>query len=99
MCLPKEDTNRIAIATGNIFAEHKTSSANKRGNTKKGDVLGIARVAAIQAIKKQVNLFRLCHNIFISKVNVEFNLNLENNFVNCEVTVQSLGKTGVKWKH
>ena len=92
----KEDTNRIAIATGNIFAEHKTLVLIKEGNTKKGDVLGIARVAAIQAIKKTSELIPLCHNIFISKVNVDFNLNLESNFVNCEVTVQSLGKTGVE---
>ena len=92
----KEDTNRVAIATGNIFAEHKTLVLIKEGNAKKGDVLGISRVAAIQAIKRTSELIPLCHNIFISKVNVEFNLNLEDNFVNCEVTVQSLGKTGVE---
>ena len=92
----KEDTNRVAIATGNIFAEHETLLLIKEGTSKKGDVLGIARVAAIQAIKKTSELIPLYHNIFISKVNVEFNLNLEDNFVNCEVTVQSLGKTGVE---
>ena len=92
----KEDTNRVAIATGNIFAEHDNLVLIKEGTAKKGDVLGIARVAAIQAIKKTSELIPLCHNIFISKVNVEFNLNLEDNFVNCEVTVQSLGKTGVE---
>ena len=92
----KEDTNRIAIATGNIFLEHKTLALIQDGNAKKGDVLGIARVAAIQATKKTSELIPLCHNIFISKVNVEFNLNLEKNFINCEVTVQSFGKTGVE---
>jgi cyclic pyranopterin phosphate synthase len=83
----KEDTNRIAIATGNIFLEHKTLALIQDGN---------ARVAAIQATKKTSELIPLCHNIFISKVNVEFNFNLEKNFINCEVTVQSFGKTGVE---
>ena len=68
----------------------------KEGSHKKGDVLGIARIAAIMAAKKTSDLIPLCHNINLSSVNVTYKINLSKKFVSCEASVSTIGKTGVE---
>jgi cyclic pyranopterin monophosphate synthase len=90
----KEITQRIAVAQGRISMLPTTMSLVAQGNAKKGDVLGIARIAAIQAAKKTSDLIPLCHPIALTKVNVE--LEIDGNSVVCTATVQCDGKTGVE---
>jgi cyclic pyranopterin monophosphate synthase len=90
----KEITQRIAVAQGRIHMLEATMALVTRGNAKKGDVLGIARIAAIQAAKKTSDLIPLCHPIALTKVNVE--LDIDGNSVICTATVQCDGKTGVE---
>jgi cyclic pyranopterin phosphate synthase len=66
------------------------------GSHKKGDVLGIARIAAIMAAKKTSDLIPLCHNINLSSVNVIYKINLSKKLVSCEASVSTIGKTGVE---
>lgn len=90
----KTDTRRVAVASGRITMQPETLSMIADGNAKKGDVLGIARVAAIMAAKKTSDLIPLCHPIALTKVFVEFAL--EQNTVTCTVTAETTGKTGVE---
>jgi cyclic pyranopterin monophosphate synthase len=90
----KEITQRIAVAQGRITMLPTTMALVAQGNAKKGDVLGIARIAAIQAAKKTSDLIPLCHPIALTKVNVE--LEIYGNSVICTATVQCDGKTGVE---
>jgi cyclic pyranopterin monophosphate synthase len=90
----KEITQRVAIAQGRINMLAATMTLVTQGNAKKGDVLGIARIAAIQAAKKTSDLIPLCHPIALTKVNVE--LAIDGNSVICTATVQCDGKTGVE---
>jgi cyclic pyranopterin monophosphate synthase len=90
----KEITQRVAVAQGRITMLPTTMLLVTQGNAKKGDVLGIARIAAIQAAKKTSDLIPLCHPIALTKVNVE--LEIEGNNVICRATVQCDGKTGVE---
>jgi cyclic pyranopterin monophosphate synthase len=90
----KEITQRIAMAQGRIHMLEATMALVTQGNAKKGDVLGIARIAAIQAAKKTSDLIPLCHPIALTKVNVE--LVIDGNSVICTATVQCDGKTGVE---
>ena len=68
----------------------------KDGDHKKGDVLGIARIAAITASKKTSDLIPLCHDISLSSISVIFKVNVSKKYVYCEATASSLGKTGVE---
>jgi cyclic pyranopterin monophosphate synthase len=90
----KEVTQRIAVAQGRITLLPATMALVAQGSAKKGDVLGIARIAAIQAAKKTSDLIPLCHPIALTKVNVE--LEIDANSVICTATVQCDGKTGVE---
>jgi cyclic pyranopterin monophosphate synthase len=90
----KEITQRIAVAQGRISMLPATMALVTQGNAKKGDVLGIARIAAIQAAKKTSDLIPLCHPIALTKVNVE--LEIDGNNIICTATVQCNGKTGVE---
>jgi cyclic pyranopterin monophosphate synthase len=90
----KEITQRIAVAQGRITMLSTTMALVAQGSAKKGDVLGIARIAAIQAAKKTSDLIPLCHPIALTKVNVE--LEIDGNSVTCRATVQCDGKTGVE---
>jgi cyclic pyranopterin phosphate synthase len=67
-----------------------------QGDAKKGDVLGIARIAAIQASKRTADLIPLCHPISLSKVSVEFEIKEANNSISCKVIAECTGKTGVE---
>ena len=91
----KASTRRIAIAGGKISMLPSTLALIQSGNAKKGDVLGIARIAAIQASKKTADLIPLCHPIILSKVAVSFDIEEQSNSISCMVTAETTGQTGV----
>jgi cyclic pyranopterin phosphate synthase len=92
----KAETRRIAIATGSISMMAATLDMILQGNAKKGDVLGIARIAAIQGSKRTSDLIPLCHPISLTKVSVEFETDQEKNAIHCTVTTETVGRTGVE---
>jgi cyclic pyranopterin phosphate synthase len=73
-----------------------TLSMIQQGSAKKGDVLGVARIAAIQAAKRTSDLIPLCHPLALTRVAVEFTLSSAESWVECEVTVETHGRTGVE---
>jgi cyclic pyranopterin phosphate synthase len=92
----KQETHRIAVATGNIKMKPETLAIIVSGSAKKGDVLGIARIAAIMASKRTSDLIPLCHPLALTKVAVEFEVDEPNATVNCRAQVETYGKTGVE---
>lgn len=92
----KAETHRIAIATGRISMLPATLKLIQQGDAKKGDVLGIARIAAIQASKKTADLIPLCHPIALTRVAVIFDVFEETSSILCTVTTETYGKTGVE---
>ncbi len=92
----KTITDRTAIASGKIFMSTASIKKIKEGSHKKGDVLGIARIAAIMASKKTSQLIPLCHNINLSSVDIIFKINLLKKNVYCQAIVTTSGKTGVE---
>ena len=92
----KQDTHRIAIATGRIVMRPETLQKIKNGTASKGDVLGIARVAAIQGAKRTSDLIPLCHPIALTRVNVEFKMLDDASAVECTARAESVGRTGVE---
>lgn len=92
----KEITTRIAIAEGRITMNADAFKAVSSGTAKKGDVLGVARLAAIMGAKKTSDLIPLCHPLPISKVSAEFKLDAETQSVRIEVSVKTTGQTGVE---
>ncbi|KPJ88555.1 MAG: molybdenum cofactor biosynthesis protein MoaC [Gammaproteobacteria bacterium SG8_11] len=90
----KPVTRRTAIAEGRICMQADTLALITEGGHKKGDVLAVARIAAIMAAKKTSDLIPLCHPVPLSKVSVEFEI--EDLSVLCRVTAQSQGQTGVE---
>lgn len=94
----KATTRRIGIATGTISMLPETLKLIQQGDAKKGDVLGIARIAAIQASKKTADLIPLCHPISLTKVSVTFDINAPESNIICTVSCETTGQTGWKWK-
>ncbi|OIQ74781.1 cyclic pyranopterin monophosphate synthase accessory protein [mine drainage metagenome] len=92
----KGETRRIARATGQIAMKAGTLALIRTGSAKKGDVLGVARIAAIQAAKRSSELIPLCHPLALTRVGVEFTLDEGNNRVSCEVIAETVGRTGVE---
>jgi cyclic pyranopterin phosphate synthase len=92
----KAHTARVARAAGSITMLPATFALVRDGNAKKGDVLGVARIAGIQASKRTSDLIPLCHPIALTKVSVDFSLDETNNRVDCEVTARTTGQTGVE---
>lgn len=92
----KAETERVAVATGSIRMLANTLALILKGDAKKGDVLGIARIAAIQASKRTSDLIPLCHPISLTKVSVEFEVDEKANTIHCTVTTKCTGKTGVE---
>ena len=84
----KAETARVARAAGSITMQASTLDLIRAGSSKKGDVLGIARIAAIQASKRTGDLIPLCHPIALTRVAAEFVVDTENNAVHCEVTAE-----------
>ncbi|MET3447175.1 cyclic pyranopterin monophosphate synthase MoaC [Ralstonia sp. 1138] len=92
----KAVTHRVAAATGTIRMLPETFALVRDGNAKKGDVLGIARVAAIQGSKRTSDLIPLCHPLALTKVGVEFALDEAASTVRCTVRAETRGQTGVE---
>ncbi len=92
----KAYTHRIATATGSIQMQKNTFDMVVSGTHKKGDVIGIARIAAIQATKKSPDLIPLCHPIALTRVAVEFVTDEKTSSVHCTVTTETVGQTGVE---
>jgi cyclic pyranopterin phosphate synthase len=92
----KAETHRIAVATGSIRMKPETLALILSGTAKKGDVLGIARIAAIMASKRTADLVPLCHPLALTRVAVDFTTDEPSNSVHCRAQVETYGKTGVE---
>ena len=92
----KAETHRIAVATGSIRMKPETLALILSGTAKKGDVLGIARIAAIMASKRTADLVPLCHPLALTRVAVDFTTDEAGNAVHCRAQVETYGKTGVE---
>ena len=92
----KPATHRVAIATGRIEMQPATLALIESGTAKKGDVLGVARIAGIMAAKKTSELIPLCHPLALTRVAVEFELLPSDSAVQCTATVETVGPTGVE---
>jgi cyclic pyranopterin phosphate synthase len=92
----KAETRRVAIAAGRIVMRPETLAMIRDGAAKKGDVLGVARLAGIMASKRAADLIPLCHPIALTKVSVEFSLDEAANAVDCAATAETVGRTGVE---
>ncbi len=92
----KHATRRTAIATGRIEMQPATLALIASGSAKKGDVLGVARIAAIMAAKKTSELIPLCHPLALTRVAVEFEQLAADSAVQCTATVETVGPTGVE---
>ncbi len=90
----KDDTKRIAVATGIIKMKKETVNLIKEGLIKKGDVLSVAQVGGIMGAKKTSDLIPMCHNIFLTGADIRFNI-LEDG-IEIESEVKTVGKTGVE---
>ena len=92
----KAESARVARAAGSIFMAPATLELIRAGSAKKGDVLGIARIAAIQAAKRTGDLIPLCHPIALTRVAADFTVDADNHAVHCAVTAECFGRTGVE---
>ena len=92
----KAATKRIAIATGRIEMQPETFALVASGTAKKGDVLGVARIAGIMAAKKTHELIPLCHPIALTRVALAFELSADESAVECTATAETVGQTGVE---
>jgi cyclic pyranopterin phosphate synthase len=92
----KTATKRIAVATGRITMLPATLALIESGTAKKGDVLGIARLAGIMGAKKTSDLIPLCHPIGLTRVTVEFEVLTADSTVVCKATAETVGQTGVE---
>src|SRR5450830_699826 len=92
----KAETHRTALASGSIRMKPETLAIIMGGTAKKGDVLGIARIAAIMASKRTSDLIPLCHPLALTRVAVDFETDVENSSVHCKAQVETYGKTGVE---
>jgi cyclic pyranopterin monophosphate synthase len=92
----KAETHRVARATGRIHMLPATLALIASGTAKKGDVIGIARIAAIQAAKRTAELVPLCHPLPLTRVTVTFALDEAASAVHCTVQAETLGRTGVE---
>jgi cyclic pyranopterin phosphate synthase len=92
----KAETRRVARAGGSIAMQPATLRLILEGSGKKGDVLGVARLAAIQASKRTADLIPLCHPLALTRVGVEFEVDEAKAEVHCTVTAETVGRTGVE---
>jgi cyclic pyranopterin phosphate synthase len=92
----KQETQRVARATGTIRMKAETLALIESGSASKGDVLGVARIAAIQGAKRTSELVPLCHPIALTRVTVEFAIGREASEVRCTAQVECVGRTGVE---
>lgn len=92
----KEETRRAAVAEGRIAMRPETLRLVESGGHAKGDVLGVARIAAIQAAKRTHELVPLCHPLPLTRVEVDFEADGERSAVRCRARAETVGRTGVE---
>jgi cyclic pyranopterin phosphate synthase len=92
----KASTRRIAVAEGYIEMQPSTLELILSGEHKKGDVLGVARIAGIMAAKRTAELIPLCHPLMLTRVEVEFSPDTQQHRIHCQTTVETHGQTGVE---
>ena len=92
----KAETHRVARATGTIRMKPETFALVASGQAKKGDVIAVARIAAIQGAKRTADLIPLCHPLPITRVAVDFDLDAAHHQVRCTAQVETHGRTGVE---
>ena len=92
----KNSTQRRAVASGYIEMKPETLELIMSGSSKKGDVLGVARIAGIMASKKTSELIPLCHPLALTHVDIELTPNQQHHSVVCRCTVETKGQTGVE---
>jgi cyclic pyranopterin phosphate synthase len=92
----KDVTHRVAVAAGRIRMQPATLALVRAGHAKKGDVIGVARIAAIQGAKRTADLVPLCHPLPITRVAVDFAIDDAASELRCTATVETLGRTGVE---
>ncbi|MHC5099584.1 cyclic pyranopterin monophosphate synthase MoaC [Peptoniphilus genitalis] len=92
----KDDTKRLAIAKGRIYASKEVIERIEEGRIKKGNVLAVARVAGIMASKRTPDLIPMCHTLMLTGSDIDFHINKEEFYVEAEVSVRTIGKTGVE---
>ncbi len=92
----KAETARLARAAGRIRMQAETFALIAAGSAQKGDVLGVARIAAIQAAKRTGDLIPLCHPIALTRVAVDFALDATEHVITCTTTAETFGRTGVE---
>jgi cyclic pyranopterin phosphate synthase len=92
----KPESHRVAVATGTIRMKPATLAIVLAGTAKKGDVLGVARIAGIQAAKRTSELVPLCHPVALTSVAVDFSADVANASIECRATVECTARTGVE---
>ena len=92
----KQQTHRVAVASGQILMQPSTLGLILKGESKKGDVLGVARIAAIQGAKRTSELIPLCHPLPLTRVAVDFVVHQDRSAVECLATAETVGRTGVE---
>ena len=92
----KNITKREAIAKGKIYVNEAVMDAVINDKVEKGDVLGVARVAGIMAVKRTWELIPMCHPLMITKCSIDFNINEKENYIEAVCTARVNGKTGVE---
>ena len=92
----KDDTSRTAVASGKIKVNRAVMDAVLAGSVKKGDGLGVARVAGIMAVKQTSSLIPMCHTLLITKCSVDFEIDEEHLEIKAVCTAKVEGKTGVE---
>ena len=92
----KASTARRAVAAGRIVMQAQTLELIQQGKHKKGDVLGVARIAGIMATKRTADLVPMCHPLALTHVSVAFDTDIEQSAIECTVTAETTGQTGVE---
>lgn len=92
----KKDTNRLAVARGTIIMSKETIQKVKEGTMKKGDVLSVAQTAGIMAAKNTASNIPMCHNIFITGVEMNFEIDEKQSAIYIEASASTIGKTGIE---
>ncbi|MDD3530591.1 MAG: cyclic pyranopterin monophosphate synthase MoaC [Gallionellaceae bacterium] len=92
----KSETRRVAVAAGRIVMRPDTLAMIQAGDARKGDVLGVARLAGIMAAKRTADLIPLCHPIALTRVTVDFEIDTAASAVDCTATAETVGRTGVE---
>ncbi|MEI7783836.1 MAG: cyclic pyranopterin monophosphate synthase MoaC [Betaproteobacteria bacterium] len=92
----KAATHRVAVAAGRIHMQPATLAVIEQGTARKGDVLGVARIAGIMAAKKTSELIPLCHPLALTRVALEFSVDAAGSSIGCTATVETVGPTGVE---